>query len=84
MVMVRTQIQLTQEQSQKLKKIAQRKGISVAEVIRQSIDITMISEDIPNQGEMKQRARMIFGKYMDNASDVSENHDSYLSEAFAS
>lgn len=80
--MVRTQIQLTQEQSRKLKRIAERKGISVAEVIRRSIDIAMISEDIPNREEMKKRARSIFGKYRDNASDVSENHDNYLSEAF--
>lgn len=82
--MVRTQIQLTQEQSQRLKRIAKRKGVSVAEVIRQSIDIAMISEDIPDREEMKERARSIFGKFRDSASDVSENHDNYLSEAFSS
>lgn len=82
--MVRTQIQLTPEQSRKLKRIAQRRGISVAEVIRQSIDIATISEDIPNREEMKERVRSVFGKYRDSASDVSENHDKYLSEGFSS
>ncbi|MHB1457395.1 MAG: CopG family transcriptional regulator [Armatimonadota bacterium] len=81
--MVRTQIQLTSEQSRKLKRIAERKGISVAEVIRRSIDIAMISEEIPDRDEMKKRARSVFGKYSDIVTDVSENHDSYLSEAFS-
>lgn len=80
--MIRTQIQLTAEQSRRLKRIAQRKGISVAEVIRQSIDIVTVSEGMPDRDEMKARARLLFGKYQDNASDVSERHDRYLSEAF--
>lgn len=76
--MVRTQIQLTPEQSQKLKRIANRRGVSVAEIIRQSIDIALVSEDIPDQGEIRARARSVFGKYQDSSSDVSENHDRYL------
>ena len=83
MAVVRTQIQLTPEQSRKLKRVAARKGISVAEVIRQSIDTVLVSEDLPDKDEIRARARSIFGKYQDEASDVSENHDSYLSEAFS-
>jgi hypothetical protein len=80
--MVRTQIQLTPQQSGKLKRIAKRRGISVAEIIRQSIDIALVSEDIPDQEEIRARARSVFGKFQDKSTDVSENHDRYLSEAF--
>ena len=36
--MVRTQIQLTEQQNRQLKTLAHRKGISMAEVIRRAID----------------------------------------------
>jgi predicted nucleic acid-binding protein len=36
--MIRTQIQLTEEQSKTLKEMAQERGVSMAELIRQSID----------------------------------------------
>lgn len=80
--MVRTQIQLTEDQYNRLKKTATRKGVSVAEIIRQSVDNTLASEDLPNHDEMRDRARAIFGAYKDSQPDVSENHDLYLSEAF--
>jgi predicted DNA-binding protein len=36
--MIRTQIQLTEEQAARLKAVAARRGISMAEVIRQAVD----------------------------------------------
>ena len=81
--MVRTQIQLTTEQSRRLKRVAARKHMSVAEVIRRSLDITLASDDFPDVNEIKARARSVFGKYEDKAADVSENHDRYISEAFS-
>jgi hypothetical protein len=82
--MVRTQIQLTAEQSKRLKKVAARRGISVAEVIRRSIDTTLATDDLPDMEKIRSNARSIFGKYQDKATDVSSNHDKYLSEAFPS
>ena len=80
--MVRTQIQLTEEQSQKLKRVAARKGISVAEIIRRSVDNLLVSEELPDEDEIKARARSVFGAFEDRKSDVSERHDDYLSEAY--
>ncbi|MHB9038160.1 MAG: CopG family transcriptional regulator [Armatimonadota bacterium] len=80
--MVRTQIQLTEEQYQRLKKVAGHKGVSVAEIIRRSVDNMLASESLPDMDEMRARARAVFGAYQDSQSDVSENHDRYLSEAF--
>ncbi len=80
--MVRTQIQLTEEQYKKLKSVAGRKGLSVAEIIRRSVDTALASESLPDAAEMKARARAVFGAFHDSKSDVSENHDSYLPRAF--
>ena len=33
--------------------------------------------------KIRVRARSVFGKYQDPATNVSENHDRYLSEAFS-
>jgi hypothetical protein len=80
--MVRTQIQLTDEQSRKLKRVATRKGLSVAEVIRRSVDAALVTEDLPDEDEIKSGARAVFGAFEDTRSDVSKNHDRYLPEAF--
>ncbi|MCX6345551.1 MAG: CopG family transcriptional regulator [Armatimonadetes bacterium] len=80
--MVRTQIQLTEKQYQELKRVATLKGVSVAEVIRRSVDNTLASETLPNMNEIKARARGVFGAFSDSQPDVSENHDQYLSEAY--
>ncbi len=80
--MVRTQVSLTDEQSKRLKRIAARRGVPVAQVIRQSIDITLASEDTSNQSELRARARATFGRFCDEATDVSENHDKYLAGTY--
>ena len=80
--MVRTQIQLTEEQHQKLKKFATRTGVSIAEIIRRSVDSALASDFLPDRDEIRARARAVFGAYQDSQSDVSENHDRYLPEAF--
>ena len=82
--MVRTQIQLTEDQYKNLKKMAARERISVAEVIRRSVDITLLSEILPDRDKIKEEARATFGAYADKKSDVSTNHDSYIAEAYES
>jgi hypothetical protein len=81
--MIRTQIQLTPEQSRRLKRIAKQRGISMAEAIRRSIDSALASGDIPDRDEIRARARTAFGQYADANRDISENHDRYLPEAFS-
>jgi predicted DNA-binding protein len=76
--MVRTQIQLTEEQSRKLKRLASRNGVSVAEIVRRSVDTILATEDMPDEDEIKARARSVFGTGQDSRSDVSERHDDYL------
>lgn len=79
--MVRTQIQLTERQSRRLKTLAERKGVSVAELVRRAVDHTSDTSLMADEDEVRARALQVIGKYADTASDVSEEHDRYLAEA---
>ncbi len=83
--MIRTQVQLTQLQSQVLKQWAVRRGTSMAELIRQSIDQFICREETP-EDEMKakrQRAKMVSGLFSSGLPDLGRNHDRYLVEAYS-
>ena len=80
--MVRTQIQLTEEQARKVKRIAARRGVSMAEVIRDAVEEAIRSNRQGVREEKRTRALEILGKFRSGKRDVSEKHDTYLSEAF--
>jgi hypothetical protein len=82
-VMIRTQIQLTEEQSRALKSLAARRGVPVAELIRQSVDSFIRSSAGLDDRERRRRAIAAAGKFHSGKSDVAVNHDDYLAEAYA-
>jgi hypothetical protein len=73
--MVRTQIQLTERQSRRLKALAKREGISVAELIRRAVDRASDAALAADEEEVRARALTVIGKYADSATDVSKHHD---------
>jgi Arc/MetJ-type ribon-helix-helix transcriptional regulator len=73
--MVRTQIQLTEKQAEGLKRLAAERGVSMAELVRQSVQRLLEERE---QDEKWQRLWTIVGKYRSNATDVAVNHDRYL------
>jgi hypothetical protein len=82
--MVRTQIQLEERQAEMLKQIAAERELSVAELIRRSIDTYLAS--IPpkaSRQDKKERALRAAGQFRSGVTDLGENHDRYLEEAFA-
>ncbi|MCB9431861.1 MAG: ribbon-helix-helix domain-containing protein [Ardenticatenaceae bacterium] len=79
--MVRTQIQLTTEQSDTLKRLSEAQGVSMAELIRQSIDLYIAKRHEPTLAEKRRRALTAVGAFTDEATDLSENHDTYFAEA---
>jgi len=81
--MIRTQIQLTEEQSRKLKKIARTKDVSVAELIRRSVDRFLEAQADPSYEERKRRVLELAGKYASGVSDTSVHHDEYLADIYA-
>jgi hypothetical protein len=80
--MVRTQIQLTEEQAKALKKMAASRHLSNAELIRRAVDSMIKSGPAADPEERRKRAIDIAGKFSSGKSDVSRKHDKYLTEAF--
>jgi hypothetical protein len=79
--MVRTQIQLSEEQSRKLKRLAEIKGQSVAELIRSSVDAMLAATPLADHEEQKRRA-LALGDQYSGPSDLAEEHDRHLVEAY--
>lgn len=81
--MIRTQIQLTQEQAKSLKKMSKKENKSVAELIRISVD-KMINADGPISDDLlRQKALSVIGK-LHGSSDLAEKHDDYLADTYLS
>ena len=82
--MIRTQIQLEEKQHRVLKEMAAEYKVSVATLIRQSVDLLIEKEAKPSREELRQRALAVIGiaEDIDGATDVSIKHDKYLDEAY--
>lgn len=80
--MVRTQIQLTEEQVKALKKIALSRHLSIAEIIRQAVDTVIRANTMVDIEERRKRAIDIVGRFSSGKCDISRTHDTYLAEAF--
>ena len=57
-----------------------RRGISIAALIRESVDRTLPDEEWQ---ERKAKALSYVGCVVDDATDVAEHHDKYLAEIYA-
>jgi hypothetical protein len=80
--MLRTQIQLKEEQMEWLRSKARSRGISVSQLIRESIIFYRTHEEhVPE--DRKRKALEAVGRFSSGTSDVSERHDDYLAEAYA-
>jgi hypothetical protein len=81
--MIRTQIQLKEEQMNALKKIAAAKQSSIAQLIRKAVDNFIKSGSaLPDDEERRKRALSIAGRYSSGRHNISADHDKYLAEAY--
>lgn len=81
--MIRTQIQLEERQAAMLRRMAAEADVSIAELIRRSVDLYLAA--IPPKAspeEKKERAIRASGQFRSGVSDLGECHDRYLEEAF--
>ena len=81
--MVRTQIQLTDEQASLLKEMAHEGNESVAAIIRKALDQFLLKQQ-PNRRTLYRQALGAVGKYRAGVHNVSIEHDLYLGEEFKS
>lgn len=77
--MIRVQVQLTEQQAAKVKRLADDRGVSVAALVRDAVDELTETSDREARWE---RALAAVGKYRSGLTDVSERHDDYLAEDF--
>lgn len=80
--MKRTQIQLTEEQSERLRGIAAAEDRSIADVIRESVDAYVASSSTPDREELKKRSLAAVGRFRSGVKDLARRHDQYVAEAF--
>jgi hypothetical protein len=80
--MVRTQIQLTEEQAAELRRLARETGQSVAELIRQSVDRMLSGASAAGDEERRRRAIAAIGSLRSSEGDLAEDHNRYLAEAY--
>lgn len=79
--MERTQISLTAEQAERLRRIAAQRRTSMAALIREAVDRVLPADD--EADDRWARALEAVGSAMpDGAHDVSVEHDRYLDEAY--
>jgi hypothetical protein len=77
--MVRTQIQLTSDQSAALRRLAGERGVSVAALLREAAD-SIVASGVARHRENALRA---IGAYASGRTDVSSNHDDHFVDTLA-
>jgi hypothetical protein len=82
--MIRTQVQFTEQQIEALRALAASRDVSIAELVRQSVDQLIRTSDLLSPEEKRRRALDIVGKYHSGQSDISTRHDDYLDEIYGS
>ena len=81
--MVRTQIQLTEDQARHVKQIAAERGVSMATVIRQGVDLLLRSAETDvSDDERVARAISAAGRFRSEGGDGAVEHDRYLRDAY--
>jgi len=78
---VRTQIQLTEEQASKLRRLAAAQGRSMADLIREGVDHLLHEGTEQNRKDRMRQAATIFGKFRSGAGDLSRRHDEHFAAA---
>ncbi len=78
--MVRTQIQLSEEQSTRLKRRAALSDRSVADIIREAVDLLLARSPDQSRGNQMRRATSAFGAFSSGVPDLGTGHDRHLAD----
>ena len=82
MEMIGTQIQLTDEQYRALRELARDSSVSMAEIIRESVELYLRQNNFQSMEEKRRRALEVGGQFGSGLGDLAEQHDRYLDEAY--
>lgn len=78
--MVRTIVQLPDEQAAALERAARRRGVSKAAVVREALGRLLTPEEHADDQALR-RALAAAGSFASGVPDLAERHDDYLAEA---
>ena len=82
--MERTQISLDPAQAELLRRLARERGVSMAHLIRDAVDVTYGSAIVPlTRQEQWERALASVGSGIGDGAPVAVDHDRYLDELYA-
>jgi hypothetical protein len=78
----RTQVQLTDAQTEALRRLANERGVSIAELVREGVDLLLRSAASPMSYEERTRRMLeLSGRFSSAVGDLSTRHDDYFVEA---
>ncbi len=77
--MIRTQIQLTDDQAQALKALSARTGVSIAELVRRGL-VPLLRGGLAEHDDRARRAAEAVGRFHSGKTDISVDHDRYLAD----
>ena len=77
--MIRTQIQLTDDQAQALKALSARTGLSLAELVRRGL-VPLLRGGLAEHDNRARRAADAVGRFHSGKTDISLDHDRYLAD----
>jgi predicted DNA-binding ribbon-helix-helix protein len=81
----RTQILLSESQWRRLRRLAAERGVSVAQVVREALDLALERGPLLRSiREARRKAAEVAGRFRSGLSDVAANHDAHLAEAYRS
>lgn len=79
--MIRTQVQLTPEQAELLRRMSAERGTSVAALLREAIDVWARSAQALSEQERRRRAIEGIGIIKGGPEDLASKHDDYFVES---
>lgn len=77
--MVRTEVELTDEEAHRLESLAKAEGTSVADCIRKGIHLVL--KPSSTSREVRERAKKFAGRFRSKEGDLSIRHDDIFAEA---
>lgn len=80
--MIRTQIQLTEEQARALKARARQEERSMSDLVRESVSEYLTRRRAVDREDLARRARALAGRFCSGDPELAEQHDRHLDEAF--
>jgi len=80
--MIRKQFKLSEKQVAALRRLAAKRHVSMAEMVRQAVDYFLQMAESANAEEQRKQAIAIAGRFHSGRSGLSAKHDEHLAEIY--